>query len=363
MASLLDFLMRAQPAAEGDISDSLSTTASDPLLQAYLRLQASRVKDAVTAPRDAYTGDLQVFDPSTGHVSDTAMDRANGMAGLAMTGGLGGVARGGTTIGAGPIRAYHGSPHSFDKFNMSAIGSGEGAQAFGHGLYFAENEGVARSYRDALRPGSGMSDVDKAARWLDRYGGDADAARGGIREQMNRAYKSNDLDAVDGLRRINGQLYGDTSKLKGSMYEVGINADPAHFLDWDAPLPASHPARKIAEDLGAPLRSDATGADAYSTIRDRSPIPGSDRGGMLDLEYGSPAEASRRLSEAGVPGIRYLDGGSRADGAGSSNFVVFNDDLVSILRKYGLAGMAALGAGSGAVSNLGMGGSPQGASY
>ena len=48
------------------------------------------------------------------------------------------------------IRAYHGSPHDFDQFDLSKIGTGEGAQAFGHGLYFADNEGVAKSYRDTL---------------------------------------------------------------------------------------------------------------------------------------------------------------------------------------------------------------------
>ena len=42
------------------------------------------------------------------------------------------------------IRAFHGSPHDFDKFDVSKIGTGEGAQAYGHGLYFAENEGVAK---------------------------------------------------------------------------------------------------------------------------------------------------------------------------------------------------------------------------
>ena len=46
--------------------------------------------------------------------------------------------------------ADHGSPHSFDKFDMSKIGTGEGAQAYGHGLYFADNEGVAKSYRENL---------------------------------------------------------------------------------------------------------------------------------------------------------------------------------------------------------------------
>ncbi len=51
------------------------------------------------------------------------------------------------------ITAYHGSPHDFDRFDLSKIGTGEGAQAYGHGLYFAENEGVAKGYRDTLSAG------------------------------------------------------------------------------------------------------------------------------------------------------------------------------------------------------------------
>jgi hypothetical protein len=46
--------------------------------------------------------------------------------------------------------AYHGSPHVFEKFSLDHIGSGEGAQAFGHGLYFAENRGIAEGYRKTL---------------------------------------------------------------------------------------------------------------------------------------------------------------------------------------------------------------------
>src|SRR6188768_661108 len=48
------------------------------------------------------------------------------------------------------IKAYHGSPHDFERFDSSKIGTGEGAQAYGHGLYFAEREGVAKDYRDKL---------------------------------------------------------------------------------------------------------------------------------------------------------------------------------------------------------------------
>ena len=44
------------------------------------------------------------------------------------------------------ILAFHGSPYNFDQFLTSKIGSGEGAQAFGYGLYFADSEGVATSY-------------------------------------------------------------------------------------------------------------------------------------------------------------------------------------------------------------------------
>src|SRR4029079_2118814 len=51
------------------------------------------------------------------------------------------------------IRAYHGSPHDFDKFDLSKIGTGEGAQAYGHGLYFAENEGAATGCRETPAAG------------------------------------------------------------------------------------------------------------------------------------------------------------------------------------------------------------------
>jgi hypothetical protein len=280
-----------------------------PLLDAYIAMQARRVKDAVTAPRDAYRGDLQIFDPATGHVSDEAMDRANGMAGIAMTGGLSGVARGGTTIGAGPIRAYHGSPHSFDKFSSKAMGSGEGAQAYGAGTYFAEAEPVAMGYRDRLTPA--------------------------------------------------GQ--------KGSMYEVGIDAPPEAFIDHAKPL---NQQSQLVQDAFASLgrgktvpswRPDKTGTYEIGGIKFDPEMTGMQAYRQLDS---NPAVATEKLKEAGVAGIRYRDAGSR-DGSGSAtnNLVVFNDDLVSILRKYGLAGVAALGAGGGAVSNLGMGGPPQDMRY
>lgn len=46
--------------------------------------------------------------------------------------------------------AYHGTPHNFDEFSLDAIGTGEGAQAHGWGLYFAENKEISDNYREKL---------------------------------------------------------------------------------------------------------------------------------------------------------------------------------------------------------------------
>jgi site-specific DNA-cytosine methylase len=48
------------------------------------------------------------------------------------------------------VYAYHGSPYKFDKFDLSKIGTGEGAQAFGWGLYFTDLESIARHYAKTL---------------------------------------------------------------------------------------------------------------------------------------------------------------------------------------------------------------------
>src|SRR5262249_29620107 len=47
----------------------------------------------------------------------------------------------------GGIEAYHGSRHDFARFDASKIGTGEGAQSYGHGLYFAEEPKVGEAYR------------------------------------------------------------------------------------------------------------------------------------------------------------------------------------------------------------------------
>src|SRR5690606_417991 len=56
--------------------------------------------------------------------------------------------------------AYHGTPHNVDRFSLQKIGTGEGAQVYGWGLYFANKREVAESYQrdlagDGYRTASG----------------------------------------------------------------------------------------------------------------------------------------------------------------------------------------------------------------
>lgn len=257
------------------------------------------------------------------------------------------------------IRAYHGSPHDFDAFDASKIGTGEGAQAYGHGLYFAGEEGVAKGYRDALSREQGLANVWKdrngnlvdmhalangpstdpvaaAANWMKQRGGPDSGITPALDEA--RAMKPGDFvggaaerqATIDGLmsfeRRGVGQRPG------GSMYEVNIAANPDHFLDWDKPLSEQHPvvqqkiANLSARSIG-PRDPDPqmTGGEWYQDAMHKAGTS-QNVAGLL----ASPLPGTT----TGIPGIRYLDGGSRASGEGTSNHVVFDPATIEILRKY-----------------------------
>ncbi len=261
------------------------------------------------------------------------------------------------------IKAFHGSPHDFDRFSMDKIGTGEGAQAYGHGLYFAENEGVAKGYRSRLagpasvavdgstqQPFADLADATKrfiadnpsahpvmdrtrqdigssVAKWLGEEAGGGQSATQLI-EKLVADYPD---DVRPQVQQWADEIVGHLRPMMkveqpGRMYEVRINADPEQFLDWDKPLSEQPQSVQDAlKGLGVPLTP--RGADEFFNISQSLPR--------------APDAKSRTLNEAGIPGIKYLDAVSRAAGGGSSNYVVFDDALVEIVRKYGWApGMA-----------------------
>ncbi len=272
------------------------------------------------------------------------------------------------------ITAYHGSPHSFDRFDMSKIGTGEGAQAYGHGLYFAENEGVAKSYRDALSLDAGFSYKGKTGMTRDEVSKAIDADYGrkyldnvvtpaGVADQFmdELIYGASTRPMKPERAALRDELSGLISKSDpGSMYQVRIDADPADFLDWDAPLSGQSQKVRAALDYDkvtqqaaqidaeiAALRdavraqgrtpAEADKAAMSELMRKRSDVVGQ---GVQSLAPATP-EQTQGLLDKGIVGVKYKDAGSRAAGDGSRNYVVFDDKLISILKKYGwVPGMA-----------------------
>ncbi len=118
----------------------------------------------------------------------------------------------------------------------------------------------------------------------------------------------------------------------GRMYEVNINADPEHFLDWDKPIHQQHPeVAKKMEQAYPGLIEQRTQPDKSPTVQGAFP-------------YGMNDKVVANLREAGIPGIKYLDQGSRSEGEGTHNYVVFHHSIVDILKKYGLGALVAGGA-------------------
>lgn len=208
--------------------------------------------------------------------------------------------------------AYHGTPHTIrGKFDISKVGTGEGAQSYGHGMYFAENPAVAKGYADKLgydyqyagkTPKEG-SPTDFALRWLKNLNWDKEAAKA---QWKNEGFGAKVIQAIDKV---------DLEKVKapGNLYKVDIPDEYIpNMLDWDKPFSKQtksvQDAIKQVEPKIKQINPDInvekmTGEQIYRTYQQY-------RGNQPDF-------ASEGLNELGIKGIRYLDQGSRNPGFSS----------------------------------------------
>ena len=234
--------------------------------------------------------------------------------------------------------------HPLGRFNMSKIGTGEGAQAYGHGLYFAEAEDVATGYRDALttptyRDGTPLRGREKYA--YQRYQNEGMNIDDLVDEMEHRATSRVSPDhvrkgAAEELPYLKKwQTEGVPDVDEGRMYEVEIDASPDEFLDWDLPLSeqmASNPKiNEVVKDLESQGRNVDVQTWRGETLLDRV------HGSVGRNKEGSEAIASQLLRDKGIKGIRYKDANSRGADGGTSNYVVFDENLINIAKKYGIA--------------------------
>jgi len=231
------------------------------------------------------------------------------------------------------MTAWHGSPHDHDGFDSSKIGTGEGAQAYGYGHYFASRKQVAEYYRDTIS----QSKVDMQSLAQSMGIKTTTAGRGEIVRQIRAnpsldeasiarkvQYASSSMREVeqDGLAKLIAAYRKDA---RGRLYQVELAPKESEYLDWDKPFDEQSPRVQsaIVNDLGvspdfAAIDGGNTGKDIYRALAE---------------EHGGDRAASELLLLNGVRGIRYLDGSSRSAGEGNSNYVIFHDADVKITAK------------------------------
>ena len=258
---------------------------------------------------------------------------------------------------------WHGSPHHFDQFDLTRIGSGEGNRTFGWGLYFADKREVADYYRNSLADYSGVISLKGKPIFTPTMGLAApfDTAPPAIRTAITRLYEIGSLDqTITALRdrakqsraRANptlgerfAALYDeaadwldthrhDITTGRGNVYHAAIPDDDA-YLDWDKPL-SEQPA-KVQEALAASglLKRFLDDPKARPGFHDRDfPAAGFYRWLASDGLGGqrNAREASLTLARYGIVGIRYLDAHSRDEG-GSYNYVIFDDKNVRMKSR------------------------------
>ncbi|WP_278456940.1 hypothetical protein [Veillonella parvula] len=280
--------------------------------------------------------------------------------------------------------AWHGSPHDFDEFDLGAIGSGEGNQVHGWGLYFAKDKKVSDLYRREL---SLIHDVDKGTLFkvdvpdtktmIDEQQSlnilsketkqNLNAAINALPEQEKEVfineytnsplfnhYAKKEIDKLNSeFNQLNDEYYLLKNKyldkyLEGELntitqrnlnrfaekYNIDLKAlkenpnsikDIKNQLDtmwFNAFKENGMAGKKYREVYWGKYKND------FSTLLNDGGINGRDFYMALSKALGGAKQASEHLNEYGIKGITYI---GAQDGR---CYVVFDDKAIKVIEKY-----------------------------
>ena len=285
------------------------------------------------------------------------------------------------------VRALHASPYSFRKFSTDFMGKGEGAQAYGWGLYFAENPEVNRDYMnqfaqdnatwkfgdvetsdmevmhqalaDRLLPKDALPEVmEDASDMIWTVLGDLSDARGDeekieaikkeLREDIQHSmeYGRTYHQTLEKMVQLHGvyrsliDLLDEIEVRPGmpSNYRVELNVDDSELLGWDyvdetilgllkdSPVEEVRYALERAERRADDRGENVSGKDVYQELFDA----------FWDGGDGTRQEAQKAASvsllSSDIKGIRYADGLSRSKAKDEQtyNYVIFNEKYIKI---------------------------------
>lgn len=255
--------------------------------------------------------------------------------------------------------AYHGTPHRFDEFSLDSIGTGEGAQAHGWGLYFAENKNVSEDYRKTLSNTNGIGteikvdnkifkkvafntyrNIENNYENIDDYFNKAlnfIETKGSKKEALKYVQKLIDTnrdagyydeavyyirikDSLNEIKQAKINKYADDY---GQLFEVDI---PEYDVLLDEDKDLIHQPDKVQRAIEK-IYSDAMKSNNVE-LTNAIGITGKEIYRGFSKYFGSDKKASEFLNSYGIKGITY-DG--RQDGR---CYVIFDDKAIKVLKTY-----------------------------
>jgi len=235
---------------------------------------------------------------------------------------------------------WHGSPKDFEEFLLDKIGTGEGVQAFGWGLYFTELEGIAKDYaqklakKDIIRMYNNDDMPNEAYKLLsdlDFLGYDDEWAAVNVFYSDNKKNIINDFDITElQYDKINNSFLQN----KRVLYKISTKKDinTYNWLQWDKPISEKNKnliKNKLdskygggSVDITGPLNRGDNGQDIYKGF----------------AKYlGSYKNTSLFLLNIGIDGIKYpaesIARGKTSDSARGFNYVIFDPSIIKIEQK------------------------------
>lgn len=248
------------------------------------------------------------------------------------------------------IRTYHGTGASFDKFDFSHMGEGEGSQAFGWGGYVTNSKDIAEDYtrRAKIRKDNGgfefvtdmsANNKDMVRQYIYKYK-DVNKGLDAMRKDLSSALEMFPDD--DDLKELSNILAKKNEEIAvpdniAYLYDVDIPDDNGDYLDWDAPL-TDKQKNTIIKELRR-LKID------FADFKKRGfSFDGSFGGNAYDFlmyalrktkkwkDVNASRAVSKFLSSIGFTGIKYkagtIFGGAKE---GDYNYVIFDENNANIV--------------------------------
>ena len=248
------------------------------------------------------------------------------------------------------IRTYHGTGASFDKFDFSHMGEGEGSQAFGWGGYVTNSKDIAEDYtrRAKIRKDNGgfefvtdmsANNKDMVRQYIYKYkdvNKGLDAMRKDLSSSLEMFPDDDDLKELSNILAKKNEEIAVPDNI-AYLYDVDIPDDNGDYLDWDAPL-TDKQKNTIIKELRR-LKID------FADFKKRGfSFDGSFGGNAYDFlmyalrktkkwkDVNASRAVSKFLSSIGFTGIKYkagtIFGGAKE---GDYNYVIFDENNANIV--------------------------------